>query len=68
VPIARVCLRTERSTPARPIGGVGAEAFRPLHGKEPLHIEVGLKHVGLPSKPSLFTSNFSMRNDTDDIA
>jgi hypothetical protein len=44
------------------------EAFHPLHGKEPLHIEVGVKHGGLLSMPNLFTSNFSVRNDTDTIA
>jgi hypothetical protein len=44
VPVARVDLPAERSTPTGPIEGVGAKAFRSLHGKEPLHIEVGLKH------------------------
>ena len=37
-------LPAEHSAPTGPVEGVGAEAFRPLHGKEPLHIEVGLKH------------------------
>jgi hypothetical protein len=45
MPVARVGLPAERSTPTVPIEGVGAEAFRPLRGKKPLNIEVGLKHV-----------------------
>ena len=54
--------------PTGSFGCVGAESFRTLHGKEPLHIEVGLEHGGLLSDLNLFTSNFSMRNDTDQLA
>jgi hypothetical protein len=54
--------------PTGSFGCVGAEALRPLHGKELLHIEVGLEHGGLLSDLNLFTSNFSMRNDTGEIA
>jgi hypothetical protein len=54
--------------PTGSFGCVGAETFRPLHGKELLHIEVGLEHGGLLSDLNLFSSNFSMRNDIDGIA
>jgi hypothetical protein len=54
--------------PTGSFGCVGAEALHPLHGKEPLYIEVGLEHGGLLSDLSLFTSNFSMRNDTEEVA
>jgi hypothetical protein len=53
----------ESSAPAGPIDRVGAEALHPLHGKEPVHIVVYLEHGGLPSKPNLFTLDFSMPKD-----
>jgi hypothetical protein len=64
MPVARVGLPAERSTPTWPLERGGAEAFRPLHGKELLQIEVGLKHGRLLSKQTLLTSNFSIRKDT----
>jgi hypothetical protein len=54
----------ECPAPTRPIEDrVGAEAFRTLHGKEPVHIGIR-EQSDLPSKSNLLIRYFLMWNDT----